>query len=438
MKRFSLTSPHAVALLLSLLLVTGCGGSSGKSLPAGARPVRLWHSMAGDLGKTMQVIVDKFNARHPMTPIVPVYQGGYDMLSQKIRTAVVAGQPPEMAQMYEAWTAFLNRDAGQEAVASLSPLLESPGFQKDDVFQVLRDDVTFDGHVLALPFNKSFPVMYYNKDLFAEAGLDPEKPPATWEEFTEYGRKLTKDTNGDGRIDQWGWSFVPDAWIYLCKVLQNGGEFLNESRTRARFDEQPAVDALQLFVDAIKGPNPYAYPSTEFEPQNEYVAGKVAMVISSSVSKSFMKPLIRFDMGLAPIPQGPKMAAIVSGTNVGIFRKAPEDLQKVAAEFLQFFTNTENTTYWSIKTNYIPVRHSATESQTWKEWVALDPTAGVAIKQMEYASFEPRFPEWVDCRKIINQAMSNAFQDRGNVAKHLATANTRINLTLARRMERNR
>src|SRR5262249_467708 len=84
---------HTLLLAALAATATGCCGDAGGR---GVRPVVFWHSMAGDLGKTMRVIVDKFNERHPETPIYPVYQGGYSMLNQKIRTSVVAGQPPVM------------------------------------------------------------------------------------------------------------------------------------------------------------------------------------------------------------------------------------------------------------------------------------------------------------------------------------------------------
>ena len=427
---------RVVALLLSVLAgLGGCGGESA-STPAGPEPepVLFWHSMAGDLGKSMRKIVDEFNASHPQTPIEPVYQGGYDLLQQKIRTSVVAGSPPVMAQMYEAWTAYLNRDRGQEAIADLGPHLLEPDFALDDLFPVLLTDGTFDGEFLAIPFNKSFPVLYYNKDLFRAAGLDPEKPPATWAQFAEYGRKLVRDRDGDGRTDVWGWMFAVDPWLYLCQVLQNGGSFVSEDGRSAHLDEAPAIEALQYWIDATKNPGAFALRSTEFEPQNEFVAGTVAMLLTSSVSKSFMKPLIRFDMGMAPIPQGRRKAAILAGTNVGIFRKASERQRQAAWEFLKFFSNTANTTYWAIKTNYIPVRRSALSSKVWKDWVALDPTAAVPISQMEYACYEPRYPEWVDCRKILMQAMTRSLQEGGNAQARLTEANREINQRLARRL----
>src|SRR5207302_76414 len=141
--------------------------------------------------------------------------------------------------------------------------------------------------------------------------LDPEKPPRTWQEFAEYGRKLTRDTNRDGKPELWGWSFSVDPWIFLCQVLQNGGTFLSEDGRKAHLDEPPAVDALQFWIDATRGPGVFAYRALDFEPQNEFQAGKVAMILTSSVSKTFMKPMVRFDMGMAPIPQGPHKAAIM-------------------------------------------------------------------------------------------------------------------------------
>ncbi|MBI3893858.1 MAG: extracellular solute-binding protein, partial [Candidatus Wallbacteria bacterium] len=124
------------ALLAAGLWTGGCGAVSGTATGQGAggktvEPIVFWHSMAGDLGKAMRTIIDKFNALHPATPIEAVYQGGYDLLQQKIRTSVVAGQPPVMAQMYEAWTAYLNRDRGQEALLPLDGFVTDADFKKE-------------------------------------------------------------------------------------------------------------------------------------------------------------------------------------------------------------------------------------------------------------------------------------------------------------------
>lgn len=430
MKRWVATT--IIALSLALWAgggLTGCRGAKKEQ-----KGVVFWHSMAGQLGKVMQGIIDEFNETHPETPIVPVYQGGYDMLSQKIRAAVLAGEPPDMAQMYEAWTAYLNREKGEEEVLPLNDFIANdPDFDQEDIFPVLTRNGTFDGQVLAMPFNKSFPVVYYNKEMFSENGLDPEAPPRTWDEFAEIGRKLTKDQDGDGRPEIWGWSFTVDPQIFLCMVLQNGGTILSATGKHVSFDGPPAVKALQWFLDAVHGPQAFAYRSTGYEPQSDFMARKVAMVLSSSVSKSFMKPFARFDMGIAPIPQGKTQASVLAGTNVGIFKRSPPHKQKVAWDFLKFFTNTENTAKWAVKTNYMPVRHSALETDTFRKALEEDPTVIVPISQIDHARFEPRTPQWVDCRKTLNEYLIKAIVSGKDPARWLAQATSDINTRLRRR-----
>lgn len=369
--------------------------------------IRFWHSMAGELGDALKVLIERFHERHPDIRVVSVYQGSYGSLSQKLIGAVIAQEPPDVSQAYPAWISFLNQDPENPAVLSLDARIAAdPEFHQEDIIQVLLEDCQLNGQLYALPFNKSFPVLYYNREMFEQAGL---QPPKTWAEFAQVGRTLTRDDDLDGRPEQWGWAFNNDSWIFECTVLQFGGSLINADGVTAPFDNDAAVRALEVFVDSAFGIKPYAYPVTGYDHQSDFVARKVAMIQTSSVSRKFMKEQLRFDYGMLPLPAGTRKAAILSGTNICMFntkdgKAADTARQEASWKFLKFFSSAEATAYWSIRTSYVPVRKSALELM--EKYLEQDPNARAAIDQLEYAYFEPTLPAWYECRQILR----NCFQ----------------------------
>ena len=123
-------------------------------------------------------------------------------------------------------------------------------FHKEDLVSVLLDDCRMDDGLYAVPFNKSFPVLYYNREMFKEYNV---QPPKTWDEFVKAAKALTKDFDGDGVIDQWGWAFNNDSMIFECAILQHGSDLIHSSGMSVPFDEKPTLDALYLFIDAAFG-----------------------------------------------------------------------------------------------------------------------------------------------------------------------------------------
>ncbi|MBI4865300.1 MAG: ABC transporter substrate-binding protein [Candidatus Riflebacteria bacterium] len=411
------------------VLVAAAAGCSFRGQPAEEDGVVVWHSMAGDLRSVFESIVETFNqGQRGRLKIVPRYQGEYGNLKGKIAMALKAHSPPDMAQMYEAWISYYNAEKGREALVPLDPLVARDAKELDlaDIYEVFIRDNTFDGKLYSFPFNKSFPCLFYNKDLFRRAGLDPSKPPATWDEFAAAGRKLTGDFNEDGKIDSWGWAFNVDPWLLECMVLQNGGTLAHGDSDLSPIDAPEVVAAVDFFLNATKGPAPYAYRTNGREFQNDFVGQRVAMIVTTSVSKSFMIDQIGFRWGMAPLPQGKRPVSIMAGTNIGIFARSPREKQEVAWQFIKFFTRADNTAYWAIKTGYVPVRRSAVASLEFQKYLEVDPTPLAAIAQLDHATFEPRAAGWFDVRDKLGQALLRSLLGKGTPRENLSKANAEL------------
>src|SRR5690554_3012055 len=270
-------------VLLLTMLIYGCGQRE--------RPAQLefWHALGGPLGDALNELIAEFNQQHPDIYIHAISMGNYTALSQKLMASIQAGTQPDLAQVFESWTAGLV--AGGVLVPFDDLIAQDETFGEedfDDIYQVFIDSSIIDGQIWSFPFNKSVRILYYNKDIFFRLGLDPDSPPKTWEEFREICRLATIDMTGNNVPDQYGTTFSTSVWMFENLLLQAGGEMMNPDYSRARFNEEPGIIALE-HLNTLLNVDQTAYLSAGFEWQNDLLASKVAMVEGSSVSAVYMQ-----------------------------------------------------------------------------------------------------------------------------------------------------
>ncbi len=393
---------RAIAAASCVLLLAGCGGKR-EGAASTTTPVRFWHAMSGPLGKSLDGLVADWNAAHPESPVESVSMGQYEALSQKIMAAVAAGGPPDLAQCYEAWTANLIANESivplDELAASSAEARQGDSTSRGDFVPIFLEGATQNGKLWSFPFNKSVRCLYYNKDLFRDAGFDPPHPPRTWEEYRTFAKRLTKDSNGDGKPEQWGLASQITVTVFENLLVQNGGRLLDESESHAAFHSAEGVAALEFMADLLRRDGTTLL-TPGFEYQNEFLAGNVAMIEGSSVSLSFLRGKHAFDLGVAPLPAGKYETQLVAGTDVVLFRGGPER-EAAAWRFVDWFTETAQTARWSAETGYLPVRHSALAHPTMI--AAFDATPGLreAFAQVERALPQPKASGWYAGRKIL-------------------------------------
>lgn len=412
--------------ILVLCMVVIIPASHTRQPQGGKVVVRFWHAMAGPLGEVMKRMIKEFNEKHPQVYVKEEFMGSYSTLSQKTLASIVAKNNPELAQAYESWTAQL---VDGDAIVPLDKFINNPEYgltkaQYADLLPVFIKNNTFVNprdkkkYLYSLPFNKSSPVLYYNKDMFKAAGLDPAKPPTTHAEFIEYAKKLTKDFNNDGNIDQYGYTTIGSAWDFGNVLYQKGGRFLDETETKVAFNSKEGAEALQFFLDLIDK-HKVAYRTSGFNNQTDFTAGKVAMITGSCVSREFMKDQITFNWGTAQLPGDKRKAVVVYGTNICIFKNTTEVKQRWAWEFIKWFTSTENTARWAAETSYLPVRASALKSSRLQEHFKKEPDAKAAIDQLAWAEYEPSSAGWFRSRDYLIGAIDETLLKKATAKEAL-------------------
>ncbi len=414
----------AAALLAGL---AGCGSRKEGETATLAEPLRFWHAMGGPLGKSLDALVLGYNAAGK-SRVESVSMGQYEALSQKIMAAVAAGGPPDLAQCYEAWTANLVENG---SIVPFDRFLAGADGEalRADLVPVFLDASTQDGAVWSFPFNKSVRCLYYNQDLFREAGL--AAPPRTWAEYRAWATKLTVDADEDGKPERYGFASQITASMFENLIVQNGGSLLNEAETRVAFDSPAGLAALEFMADLLVRDGT-SLVSSGFEYQNEFLAGKVAMIEGSSVTLAFLEGKYSFPLGIAALPAGKIDTQLVAGTDVVIFATTPER-EAAAFEFVRWFTDPAQTARWAAETGYLPVRRSAFQEPVLAAKLAAHPGLREAYAQLDRARAQPKAKGWFAGRTILERdAIEPVLRGQMQPADALRAAAAKANEEMAR------
>lgn len=388
-------------LLLGLLLLL-----SAVCKPGGQKvKVTFWHAMGGESQKTLKMMVEEFEKANPDIQIELIGMGNYDALAQKLMGAVAAKEPPTIAQMYENWTTQLY--ASGELVFLDSFVRGPDGLSAEelaDIYPALLENNTWDGKLLTLPFNKSVPVYYYNVPMFEQAGY--KEFPRTWPVFRQAVNKLTK-RDAAGNTEVWGTAGGTDIWIFGSMLFQKNSRFLDKEDGEPEFNGPAGVEALSFQVEMVlKDKVQTVAPGRA--PMDDFLVGRIACLTGSSTWRAPIVDKEPFKVGMAPIPIWDRPAAIIYGTNIGMFRRAKPQEKTAAWRFIKWFISPEQQVKWSLGTWYVPIQRSCLKDPRLKERMATTPGLAAAYGQMDYAVFEPRGLKWLAGRKALVEELEQA------------------------------
>lgn len=391
-------------MLIAVMALTMSCGKKDSS----ANTISFWHGLGGPLGDALNEMVNEYNKTNPGMKVVLNPVSTYEALSQKLMASIQTDKQPDIAQVYESWTAkFIEADKIvpiQDLIAADNDFTDK---KLEDFYPVFITSNTFDGKLMTFPFNKSVRMIFYNKDAFVRADLDPNRPPADWNAFRTYCRTFTKDTDGDKKPDTFGTNYAPAAWQFINLLYQAGGRILDENG-QVVINKAPGVEALTFITDLINK-DKTVYTVSGYEGQNDFLASKVFMYEGSSVSITHMKQqTINFNMGYAALPTFRTDKSAISGTNIAVFRNKDKAKEKAAWDFIKWFTSTEQTARWSALTNYMPVRKSAMQTKTMQDLLAAHPQYKDVYAQLDHAVTEPQIPEWFTMRPELEKTIEMA------------------------------
>ncbi len=412
----------AVLLLVTLLI----------TLVVAKVKVTFWHAMGGGHGQTLQEIVSYFNQQHPDIEVEAIYIGNYSALQQKLLAAAQAGGLPAISQAYSNWTAKLIYSGIVEPLNRFlnDPVLGMSKTEWEDIWEPMRLNCMWGETLYALPFNKSIYVLYVNTDALTLAGVNI---PETIGELKKAAIILTEDFNGDGTVDQYGFGFRSTVDHFQVFLALNGGSILQkdqDGKWRVAINSQEAREVLQFMLD-LK--DKYALVQGGYL-DGPFGEGKIAMFIETVASKPYVESASKgkHDWTWAPVPVWKTRNVQFAGTDVIMFSTVKEEEKRAAWEFMKFLTSTEITAYWAVKTGYLPVRKSATQTTVWKRFLAEDPRAEVPLVQLEHGVFDPQIGVWAEIRTIVNNMVSDVLFGKKTIDEGLSWAEQEIKRELAK------
>ena len=351
--------------------------------------------LAGPLAKIIDGLCGEFSSQNPEIKVTPIYGGSYWDCMDKVKVMVLGGNSPDVAVLCKT-ALFALTDI--DAIIPLDEYVEKKGGDAylSQFYEAFLLNSWSEGKLWSIPFQSSAPLLYYNKDAFREAGLDPNQPPDTWDELTEYAKILTeRDAVGD--IVCYGLEIpVTDHWLFGATVMQNGGRLENEPGTEVYFDDDLTVESLQWWVD-LANKWEVMPPFKRFGIASaDFVKGATAMMYNSTGSLTFVRKNAPFDLGVAFLPKGKQRAVYSGGGTLFIFKDIPKEHQDAAWEFVDWMTAPDITARWCRETGYLAVKRSAWDLTVMRQFVKEAPQALVALNELEYATreFMPHsFPE---------------------------------------------
>lgn len=303
---------------------------------------------------------------------------------KKILTAVLSGEPPDVVSQFVPVVKWASR----MALLPLDAYVRESAFDSTRFFPALWDEMTWQGHVFALPVNSASYALFYNKDLFREAGLDPERPPQTWAETEAAARRLTR-RDGRGRLTQVG--FVPDyGTLHTSQLMawQRGARFLTDGGTRVNLDSPEVVAAFDWLrsyyagvdVDAVRG----FTSGLGAGDQHGFLTGKLAMaVLDMSYLDQIEQYVPDLDYGVAAIPHLPGTPTASSAGSWWLAIPRGARHADAAWEFMQFAVAEETQLQEVLETGggLFPANRDAAVDPRFLK----DDVVGVFVRQMEHA-----------------------------------------------------
>ncbi|MBX3609400.1 MAG: ABC transporter substrate-binding protein [Hydrogenophaga sp.] len=380
------------------------------ALPAAAVDLSFYYPVAvgGPVTKLIDGMAAEFEKENPDIKIKPVYAGSYQDTIAKVLTAVKAGDAPNVAVLLSTDMYTL---IDEQAVVPFDGL---PGADKawfDSFYPGFMANSQTGGKTWGIPFQRSTVVMYWNKELFKEAGLDPTQPPRNWDELVSMGKKLTR-RDASGNVTTWGVQ-VPSSgfpyWLFQTFTTQNDVALMNAEGTQTFFDKPASVAALQYWVDLsrkhqIHPPGIVEWGTTP----KDFFERKAAIIWTTTGNLTNIRNNAKFDFGVAMLPAGKQPGSPTGGGNFYLFRKNTPEQQAAALKFVKWMSSPKKAAEWSIGTGYVAVSPAAWDTPEMKRYVAEFPAPLVARDQLKHAVAELSTHENQRVTKALNDGLQAA------------------------------
>lgn len=375
-------------------------------------------AVGGPITKIVDAYAREFEAETPGIKVRPIYAGSYVDTLTKATTSLKAGDGPTMAVLLAVDAHTLIDDNLIVPFDSVATT-EADRAWLNSFYPAFLANGRIGGKTWGVPFQRSTIVMYWNQQMFQQAGLDPAQAPQNWAEHAAVAAKLSKAN------ERWG-TLIPATgftyWLYQALVTQAGGQLANAEGTQVAFDSPASLAALRYWLELQQsGATPPGLVEWATTPR-DFLEGRAGMIWTTTGNLSNIKANAKFPFGVSMLPAGAQRGSPTGGGNFHLFAAANPAQRQAALAFLRWVTSPERAAQWGIDTGYVAVRPDAWETARMKAYVAGFPPAAVARDQLQFAVPELSTHDNQRVTQTLNDGLQAALTGRKQPGPALAEA----------------
>jgi multiple sugar transport system substrate-binding protein len=404
-------------------LLTGCGPAAPVT-PEGGEPAgRVRFMVFGDPAEkaAYETLVTAFEERRPAIDIELQHIPSQADYRQRLGADFAAGTPADVVLInYRRYAPF----AARGALEPLGPYLEKSELISPEAFYAeSMGPFTWEGTLMCIPQNLSSLVVYYNKNLFDQAGLPYPSDSWSWDEFVATASALTRDLDGDGASDQYGLGTVVEAIRVAPFIWQSGGALVDEAGpSRLAIDTPEAKAAFQWFVDLqVKHKVvPDAAAEKAEDSESRFLNGRTAMLLNSRRGVPTYREIEGFDWDVAPLPRGAAPATVLHADAYCL--PAVSQNKPAAWAFIEFANSSEGQAIIARTGRTVPSLRAVAESEAFLDPQARPQRSKVFLDVIPHTRAVPVMATWPEIEEILTNELQRAYYGQASVDEAIATA----------------
>ena len=415
---------------------TSSGTTIATTQPAsnGVTELNFYFPAATDspISQTFKKYADDFTKANPDVKVNVVLAGSYADILKKVQTEIKAGGNSADVAIMAASDLYTLTDS--DLIVPFDDLIaqvKGGDAYIKDFYPAFMLNSQANGKTWGIPFQRSTPVFYYNKDAFKEAGLNPDKAPTTFKEVAQAAQKLTKS---DG--SRYGIKIPTDNfpyWMLQSLAISNGENVVGDAANQVKFNIQAVQQGLTDFQSLVTTYKAMPKGVIKWdETASDFINGYAAMVYYTSDSLPNIIAKAPFNVGVGFLPAGTKgIGTTTGGGNLYIIKNKTAQKQQAAFRLVQFLTEPARLADWMGVTGYIAPRKAAWDIDTLKLLVYNHPQYAVSRDGLQYAQKELATHESGAVQQILDKAVQAVISGEKDPAKALADAQAEADKLLA-------
>lgn len=367
-------------------------------------------------------MVAAFESENPDIKVKIIHAANY---MDKLHVMIGGGIPPDLFYLGDDnFTAFA--DGG--ALQSMEQFRRTDTlFDEEDYYELPLKAFIYNGELYGLPISWTPLVLYYNKDIFDEAGVPYPDSSWTWQDFLEAAKRMTKDLNGDGEPDQFGY-LVSTWWTFTLNwIWQNGGRILSEDKTKCVMNSPETIEALQFIQDLV-WKYKVAPTAAQIAQRDLFTTGRIGMVISGRWMVPRYRTIKEFEWGIAPLPKGKVRATPIFTTAYVMSKKCkyPEAAWRLA----RFMSGPKGSKFIAKLGLGVPSVKSVANSPLFLDPKKKPMNSQLYLEAAQYARLEPANPHWQEMGTIIQRELDLLWLNKKSAKEVCDTITEEVNKLL--------